>query len=109
DGERLELAYLSSNRAYENEIAAAVQAQLSQVGIGVNIEVMDAAAFSDRMVNQRRFEFAHVGLLQWTQEPTRFVDRMFGTGGVINYYGLSDPELDNLLRSARQTLDVDER
>ncbi|WP_209305375.1 ABC transporter substrate-binding protein [Blastococcus sp. CT_GayMR20] len=84
-----------------------VAEQLEQVGIDVQVEVLDFATWLDR---QSAGDFDAL-LLTWLGniDPAAFYESQHLTGGPNNYQGYSNPEVDALLIQASAEADEDAR
>jgi ABC-type transport system substrate-binding protein len=112
DGVRFELPlnYRDVVRGYlptPGIVAADIQAQLAQVGIKLNIEVMESGAFLDASDAGQ----LSVYLLGWGADypdATNFLDFHFGEGA-SDQFGDKHPEITEPLKQAAQLSDPDER
>ena len=88
-------------------VAADIQAQLAEVGIQLNIEVMESGAFLDASDAGE----LSVYLLGWGADypdATNFLDFHFG-GGASDQFGDKHPEITEPLAQAAQLADPEER
>ena len=87
-----------------------IQYRLAQVGIKVDLRVIEWSAFIQEFVNKGRFDAV---LLGWTLPPDPGLHQIFhsndGQAGKLNFTGYSNPELDALLERELETLDPQER
>jgi peptide/nickel transport system substrate-binding protein len=112
DGVRAELplSYRDVVRGYlpsPGVVAADLQTQLAEVGIKLNIEVMESGAFLDAAAAGELPIF----LLGWGADypdPTNFLDTHFGVGA-NDSFGAKHPEITEKLTEAGQIADVDAR
>jgi peptide/nickel transport system substrate-binding protein len=88
-------------------VAADLQTQLAEVGIKLNIQVMESGAFLDAAAAGELPIF----LLGWGADypdPTNFLDTHFGIGA-NDSFGTKHPEITELLAQAGQIADQDAR
>jgi peptide/nickel transport system substrate-binding protein len=112
DGVRAELPlnYRDVVRGYlpsPGVVAADLQTQLAEVGIKLNIEVMESGAFLDAAAAGQLPIF----LLGWGADypdPTNFLDTHFGVGA-NDSMGAKHPEITEKLTEAGQVADADTR
>jgi peptide/nickel transport system substrate-binding protein len=94
------------------EIATSIQADLAAVGIKVNLDITDNVTWMDKtMVPEMQLTEAC-----WNVAPTseaNILDNNFGAAGLVeggwNYSNYDNPEVQELLLEASQTLDPDAR
>lgn len=106
----LEVNLLSASLAIHARPAEAAQAQLREIGIDLNIEVVETAVMLDRR-NRGDYEALVFGSSLTMNDPD-FYTNYFQTGAPVAYAGptgFSDTEIDSLLNAARQTFDQGER
>ena len=97
-----------SSDGSHKEIMEHVQADLDAVGLDVTLDSSEWAAYLDQLQN---LEY-QIGRLGWIADypiMDNFLYPMFYTGNGDNRSGFSDPEVDEALLAARQTVDDDER
>jgi peptide/nickel transport system substrate-binding protein len=103
DGERL--AFTMINRAGATDriaVAQAIQAQLKAVGIGVEFETLESAAWTLRW---RRKQWESI-VSAWFLPADPSLTNLYGCHGANNMTGFCDPELDRILERSDHTLDV---
>ena len=83
-----------------------VQADLAQIGITLNIELMDGATYTARGAD---FDFDMIVGKYGTSDLLIYAQGAFMTGGPFNFNGISDPELDALITKGLATIDETER
>jgi len=88
-------------------IALVLQEQLGAVGVEVGLDQVEWGTFIDRW-RARDFE-GFVSFNGSGDDPDRALFPAFRTGGSVNAFQFSDPEVDRLLDQARFTLDPAER
>ncbi|MDP8909695.1 MAG: ABC transporter substrate-binding protein [Chloroflexota bacterium] len=81
------------------------QQALQEIGIEVVPELIEYTALVEQ-VEGGDYDVTGVDFVGVTAEPSELAEQ-FGTGASGNYMGYSNPELDELLRQARQTLDIE--
>ena len=90
--------------------AEIIQRRLAQIGIKVNIRIIEWAAFINEFIDKRKFEATILG---WTigQDPDLFdIWHSSKTGPKeLNFISYNNPEVDRLLIKARETFDQNER
>jgi peptide/nickel transport system substrate-binding protein len=90
--------------------AELIQNKLKNVGIKVNIRIVEWAAFLSEFIEPRKFEAV---ILAWNilQDPDLFdVWHSSKTGpNELNHISFANPEVDRLLEDGRRTFDTDER
>lgn len=92
----------------DRQIAEAVQAQLSQIGIKVNVRVMEWAALMDAF---HRHEH-QLGIFGWgwaTGDPEASLRACFHSKSTWNWSDYKRPKIDTLLDEAVSTLDTEKR
>lgn len=110
DGFEVTLNYRDVVRGYlpsPGVVAADIQAQLAQVGITVNIEVMESGAFLDAS-DAGELAFYMLGWGADYPDATNFLDFHFG-GGSSDQFGKRIPELVDILAEAATLADTDAR
>lgn len=107
---RLPLSYRDVVRQYlptPGIVAADVQAQLAQVGIAVDIEVMESGAFIDAS-DAGELAFYLLGWGADYPDATNFLDYHFGIGS-SDQFGTRHQEITDALTAAAQSADPEER
>ncbi|HJE20406.1 MAG TPA: ABC transporter substrate-binding protein [Aliicoccus persicus] len=93
-----------SGEPYEN-IATVFRENLREVGIEVSINVMESAAWSDKVWDNKNYS---ISLLAGYQGPgPGGLNGRFSSDGSMNIYNYSNPELDDLLVEAAQQADME--
>lgn len=80
----------------------------SILNIDVNIEIVDAPTRSKRFT-EGQFELFPGGWHQDYPDPENWIVGLFDTGGTLNNYNCSDPEIDELISKARYNTNDQER
>ena len=88
-------------------IALIMQQQLQEVGIEVEIDQVEFGTFVERW-RARDFQ-SFVSFNGSGNDPDRALYPVFHTGGSVNAFQFSDPEVDALLEQGRTTLDPAQR
>lgn len=87
-----------------------IQYRLAQIGIKVDLRVIEWSSFISEFVNKGRFDAV---LLGWTLPPDPGLHQIFhtndGAAGKLNFTGYSNKELDELLTRELTTLKISER
>ncbi len=108
--ENLTLKAIVMQGGYSSAVAEAenIQAQLADIGITLELEVLESGAYVDRWV-AGDFQLA-VALNGGQPDPDASYSRYFTSTGNLNAVaGYSSPTLDELFAKGRATNDVDER
>lgn len=109
DGKDLEMSLVTSpNRPSLPPMAEAVAGQLKEIGIGVNVEILESGVVSDR---QKRGEWdAALSAISVAMVPdaSYVLDGYFKSDGTNNK-GYSNPKVDELLKDAANSKDEKER
>lgn len=88
--------------------AQSIQSQLAQIGIDVEIEVLEQGIYVDRWL-AADFD-AWAGLNSGSPDPDFLLFRYWHSTGNLNYVpGWSDPEIDGLLENGKTVVDSEER
>ena len=83
------------------------QAQLQKLGWSINAQAIEFATLIDRRT-KKDFQVEGVDFVGVTVDPGELYDQ-FGTGGSGNYNNYSNPQLDDLLKKAKQELDIEKQ
>lgn len=104
--ENLELSFMS-DREYVAKIAQVVQANLADVGITLNIEQIDAAAFDEKIYG-KTYEMAYWSNSNYSMDADDLYKWYYsGSGTNITYY--NNQEFDRLVTEARSAASDEER
>ena len=111
DGRPFEFTLLVNQGNLSRLLAAQIiQRQLSQIGIKVNIRVMEWTALIHQFIDTRRFEAVILG---WTTGPDPDLYDIFHCSKIkspgLNFVSYCNPELDKLLEEGRYTLNKEKR
>ena len=87
--------------------ALARYAGLKARGWAINAQTIEYATLVDR-VTKKDFQVEGVDFVGVTVDPGELNDQ-FGTGGSGNYNNYSNPQLDDLLKKAKQELDIEKQ
>ncbi|MFH1644961.1 MAG: peptide-binding protein [Candidatus Omnitrophota bacterium] len=111
DGKIFEFTILTSSTNDQRRMAAEIiQKRLSQIGVKVNIRLVEWSVFLTEFVNKKRFEAVLLGWNLsldpdcydiWHSSKTR--------PGEFNFISYRNPEIDSLLEAGRMTFDQDKR
>jgi peptide/nickel transport system substrate-binding protein len=107
NGEELSVEFLTFDERSLPIIGEAIQGQLEEVGINLELTIMEYGSMEDR-VSQEAFD-AYItswGTL-WYPDPDRLAD-MFHSDGDL-HHGYENEEVDTLLEEAREIDDSEER
>ncbi|NUQ86304.1 MAG: hypothetical protein HUU11_16485 [Anaerolineales bacterium] len=108
DGFEVDMACPSGVFAAFQEVCQAIVSNLGDVGITVNLEMMESGAFWDLMVKK---QLPPLNGDSWADESGESYNRMAGAlGGMDAGYSLwTDPKIDDLLNQISSELDRDKR
>ncbi|NTF33453.1 ABC transporter substrate-binding protein [Rhizobium skierniewicense] len=104
----IEVTYIMAERGpVGTRVAQVVAPMLSQIGIKVKLELLEPAAWVQRMKdgNFQMLDFDWVADL----DPEETIFPEFKTGGSWNYWGWASPEFDRLCIEAQTVIDVPKR
>jgi ABC-type transport system substrate-binding protein len=99
--------YVGASTQYQN-LAAAVQAQLNEVGMSVTVESYDTATLSDLRANGT-FEASVALVNSGRPDPAQFVNQFYMPGGAFNYGDYTFDGIAEPLAEMNATVDQDER
>lgn len=111
NGERFEFKIIT-NQGNDQRLKAAtvIQQRLKEIGILVDVRVIEWAAFINEFVNKRKFDAV---LLGWSLDldPDQYIIWHSEKTGAkeFNFVTYSNAEVDELLDKGRRTFDADER
>lgn len=107
-GKTLRFIVTSGNKAQE-AIALYVQQKLKDVGVNVEIQSMDASAFSDKFTNPETSDYElTVGGYIMGFDPDAY-SILYTTGSDSNYAHYSNPEVDKLFQEGAGEADTAKR
>ena len=111
DGRPFEFTLLVNQGNLSRLLAAQIiQRQLSQIGIKVNIRVMEWTTLIHQFIDTRRFEAVILG---WATTPDPDLYDIFHCSKIkspgLNFVSYCNPELDKLLEEGRYTLNKEKR
>jgi peptide/nickel transport system substrate-binding protein len=90
-------------------IAEVVQANLMDIGVTASIEMLEWGTYIDRLLNGEEETY----VLSWTSNPdpdaTLTPHYFSGNVGGMNFARIVDPKIDEMLKNAREELDLGER
>lgn len=109
DGIRFKVKYVAFIASIwgGQEIAQMVKQYLGDVGIEVEVEVVEFAVFTEKIRNKRDFDLVGSGGLRGP-DPNEFVN-FVSSNGTRNVMGWSNARVDELFELARLTADQDKR
>lgn len=81
---------------------------LKEVGIDAEIEMTEYAAYYTERWPKKDYDIG-VGYQSYLQEADEWLTGQYHTDGAHNWFGTSDPTLDEMLEKQRKMLDEDER
>ncbi|MEH7235890.1 ABC transporter substrate-binding protein [Bacillus sp. JJ1562] len=93
--------------AYEQKLAEAIKGQLSEIGIQVDLNAMDAAAAGANYFTEKD---AQVLVGRWTgrPDPLMTINNLFGGDSYYNAGSYTTPEIEKLISEAASSYDQDE-
>ena len=98
---------VNSNNAISMKISQILQNELAEIGINVTVNQLEKATWSDNL-NKSNFEMA-LGTLNWA-DSNNMVTYLYHSEGTFNYDRVyADPEMDQMILEASQSLDSNER
>jgi len=103
DGTKIRFMVNQGNVLREDWLTYSQQA-LKAIGVDVVAEDIEYATLVDRVTTSQDYDACGVDFAGVTVDPSELYDQ-FHTGSAGNYMNYSNPELDQLLESARQELD----
>ncbi len=83
------------------------QADWEQIGVNLNVEFIEWATLVERITVSRDFQIIGADFAGVTAEPSELYEQ-FHSSSTQNHSGFSTPELDELLTTAKQTLDPED-
>lgn len=106
-GDGLNMTLFVPNSGDRPRLAEALEAQWSEAGINITIELQDEATY---YADDGWLE-VDLGITGWGSRPRPqfYLQQAYKTGAVWNESHISDSELDSLIDAAAVTLDTDER
>lgn len=81
--------------------ADAMEAQLEEIGLDIQLEKQDFGSWADLIYTARDFTMFNSGQTTRTVDPDEVIYPLAHSTGDLNVFGLADPELDALLDQAR--------
>ena len=109
DGKSLELSlYTWPQRPGQPPMAEALASQLKDIGIKVNVDVVDYSVIDERRSRGEWDIVLGAMNVAMVPDPSYILEMNYKTGGSWNY-GYSNPEVDRLLDAASKTNDQEER
>lgn len=93
---------------FSTSLAEFAAAQLATVGIKVELEPMERAAYQDFLLRGEHAIISHSHSFS-LDDPDAILPAHYSCGGSENYPGLCDPELDEMIQAQSRELDPDRR
>ena len=78
------------------DMAQVIKAQLSEIGIDVKINMLEYAAWDEKVAQRREYDMTLYGGYQGPDVAA--IAEFVGTGGLFNFGGYSNPQVDELLQ-----------
>ena len=107
DGNYLELSIATFNIEPFTNIAQIMQANLAEIGVKLDINTMEAAAFMEIGSDESAYDLYAMGG-QVGPDPSMFYHRI-GTDGMMNFSHYSNEKVDEMFTEAASLTDQDER
>ena len=107
DGNYLELSIATFNMEPFTNIAQIMQANLAEIGVKLDINTMEAAAFMEIGSDESAYDLYAMGG-QVGPDPSMFYHRI-GTDGMMNFSHYSNEKVDEMFTEAASLTDQDER
>lgn len=109
DGTRFEIElWTYSTRPVLPLIAEVLQAQLGELGIDVSVTLLESSTITERAESGPFDAFIWSNSLLWYPDPDRLTD-FFHSEDSEMHSGYAEPHVDELLETARETIDPDHR
>ena len=89
--------------------ALLIQMWEDTLGVTINVEQIDYDSFYDEIYAGNHGQILYLGWCADYPDPENFADLIFHTGNELNHGNYSNPELDELLESARVMQDIETR
>ena len=105
---KLQVVYPTSS-VPRGKIAAYLQQQYKQLGIGVEIKALDFNAYTDQVLARRDFDLSLAAYGGGSIDPDLGAKAQLITNGQQNVTGYSNPQVDDLFRQAALELDASKR
>ncbi len=88
-------------------MAEAIQSMLKEIGIKVEVRVMDSSAIEEQMKDRDMKLSAYATAM--VPDPDFYLRRTYHSKGSYNKWGYSNPEMDSLLEQGLKTFDAGKR
>ena len=107
DGEKLAFTLYTHQQQQREAAVVVIQEDLNQIGIDVEVQILDWPTFVGQVLIGRQFDAAVVA---WNLGPDPDSYSIWHThGGMYNFIGYSDSRVDAILEEARRVLDQERR
>ena len=111
DGERFEFELITNKGNEQREKAATIiQRRLTEVGVKVNVKVIEWAAFINNFIDTKNFDAVVLG---WSLSPDPDQYDIWHSSKTkpkqFNFVSFANDEVDEILEKGRRTFDEDER
>ena len=104
----IDAVVISPDFSYFQAIATISQANLAEIGINVQLEILDISTLIDRAIQQTRLRY-HGARYRARSGAGCGAQPTFTTDASNNYWGYSNPVVDDILVRAKSTFDEAER
>lgn len=107
----LDITFVSPFGRYnmDKQVAEAIQAQLAEVGIRAELRVLDWSIFQNVLREGKEADLYLAGKGSPSGDLDFTAQICWTTSGSLNYMGMTDPVLDELVAKQRRTVDPQER
>lgn len=110
DGKPLAFEILTNQNKQREMSAVLIQRRLKEIGIAVNIRVLEWASFIGRFIKTGEFDAVVLGWsLSLDPDQYSIWHSSQQAPGQFNFIGYSNPEVDRLLEQGRLELDTEKR
>ena len=99
---------ISPDFTYFEAIGTIAQQNLAEIGIEIDLVILDISSLIERAIGQSDFDITVLGSAL-DPELGVVLDRLITTDGGSNYFNYSNPAVDSALRDGRTTFDEDAR
>jgi peptide/nickel transport system substrate-binding protein len=95
----LELMYDSAN-IFHQKTAKILEKNASDIGVKILLSPVEYNTLSAKIFSEKDFEM-HIGKWGALEEPTDNMESLFHSKAQLNFMGLNDPELDEIVTAAK--------
>lgn len=87
----------------KQRVTQVVQEQLAEVGIEIELEQLDTAAYTERVLGRVDPFYVGFGWWGWRPDPDQYLSTLMFSTSNNNYGNINDPRIDDLLIQGRAT------